>query len=150
MAAPIAPQSTARTNPRRPDILAWKKAPIVAPNRFQSTVSTIPINPTPRAFPSMNQSIWVSSIKSVAASVLIPVPNIIPMAYQSMVATRLLNKVVKAVTKAVICAPTLSQLMNSVKLCTASLIFWPISCPIPSQSPAANISFNLFAKSLIP
>ena len=98
----------------------------------------------------MNQSICVSNRYRVLARVLMPVPNMMPMAYQSIVATRLLNMVVKAVTNAVICAPMLSQLINCVKLCTASLIFWPINWPIPSQSPAANISFSRLAKSLIP
>ena len=146
----MAPQSVPIINPKRPDICAWKYAPMVAPTRFQSTVSTIPIRLWDRAFPSMSQSICVSSKYKVLARVLIPVPIIIPIAYQSIVATRLLSMVVNAVMKAVICAPTLSQLINSVNFCTASLIFSPMSFPIPSQSPAANISFSLLAKSLIP
>ena len=98
----MAPQSVPMMKPNRPDICAWKYAPIVAPTRFQSMVLTIPMRLWDRAFPSINQSIWVSNRYRVLARVLIPVPIMIPMEYQSIVATRLLNMVVNAVTNAVI------------------------------------------------
>jgi len=75
------------------------------------------------------------------------VANIFPSAYQSIVATRELKSVVNAVTTSVIFAPILSQLINLVKSCIALFIVSPKNFPSPSQSPALNSSFSLFAKS---